>query len=214
MRANVWLLTAVLVLVGCAGQRIKINAEDQRTLASQPNVYAVHHHPGVTFLAESTAVALFAPFAAGVMVADGMNMQRELKLADLAPRVKDRLVQSLASDLKLANVRIVSDIPENTSVETLKKLFDAGVVLDVQTRKWGIDNNRAKYSALVRLVRLSDAAVLWEAACNEAVADKNKSAPAREALVANSGELLKAKLVEAADQCANELVGWLTQKTP
>ena len=170
------LAAAILVLTGCAGQRIKLNPEDQRALASQPNIYAVHHHPGVTFVVESTAVRFFAPFAAAVMVAEGMSMQSELKLADLAPRVKDRLVQTLASDLKVANVRMVSDIPPNTSVDTLKKLFDAGVVLDVQTRTWGIDNNRAKYSALVRVVRLSDATVLWEAACNEAVADKGKPA--------------------------------------
>jgi predicted dinucleotide-utilizing enzyme len=124
--------------------------------------------------------------------------------------VKERLVQSLKDNLKLANVRVVSEIPKDTNVDTLKGLFDTGVVLDVQTRKWGIDNNRAKYSALVRLVRLSDTAVLWEAACNEAVADKEKPAPARDALVADDGALLKAKLVQAADQCASELAGWLT----
>jgi hypothetical protein len=61
-------------------------------------------------------------------------------------------------------------------------------------------------------VRLSDSTVVWEAACNEVVADKDKRAPARDELVANGGELLKAKLTQAADQCANELAGWLTEK--
>ncbi len=215
MSTKLWLpIAAVLLLAGCAGQRIKLNAEDQRALASQPNVYAVHHHPGVTFVVESTAVMLFAPLAAGIMVAEGMAMQRDLKLADLAPRVKERLVRTLESELKLANVRVVPDIPQNTSVETLKKLFEGGLVLVVQTRNWGIDNYRAEYSARVRLVRLSDATVLWEAACNDAVPDKGKPAPPREELVANGGELLKAKLALAADQCASELAGWLTQKAP
>lgn len=70
----------------------------------------------------------------------------------------------------------------------------------------------SEYSALVRLVRLSDSTVIWEAACNDAVADKDKSAPSREALMADEGALLKAKLAEAADRCADELSSWLAPK--
>jgi hypothetical protein len=215
-RATVATVVATLVLLGCAGQRIKMSPEDQRGLASQPNIYAVHHQPGVSFLVESTGytvvAVLLSPMVAGAMVAEGMGIQRDLKLPDLAPRVKERLVNSLKADSNLTNVRMVSEVPQSTNIETLKKTFDTGVVLDVQTRKWGIDNNRAKYSALVRLVRLSDSTVLWEAACNEFVADKGRSAPAREALVANDGELLKAKLREAADGCADELSAWMAGK--
>jgi len=210
------MLVATLVLMGCAGQRIKMSPEDQRALASQPNIYAVHHQPGVTFLVESTGYTivgvLLSPMVAGAMVSEGAGIQRDLKLPDLAPRVKERLVNSLKADLNLTNLRMVSEVPQNTNVETLKKIFDTGVVLDVQTRKWGIDNNRAKYSALVRLVRLSDSTVVWEAACNEFVAGKGTSAPAREALIANDGELLKAKLREAADGCADQLSTWVTEQ--
>lgn len=54
---------------------------------------------------------------------------------------------------------------------------------------------------------------LWEATCEDFVVDKGKPAPAMDALKANEGELLKAKLREAADGCAEQLVGWLVGKS-
>lgn len=93
-----------------------------------------------------------------------------------------------------------------------KETFRTGAVLDVRTMKWGIDNNRAKYSARARLVRLADSTILWEATCNEFVADKAKPGPTMEALTANDGELLKTKLGEAADLCADQLWAWATTR--
>ncbi|MDQ5849626.1 MAG: hypothetical protein M3544_11770, partial [Pseudomonadota bacterium] len=91
--------------------------------------------------------------------------------------------------------------------------FGSGAVLEVRTRNWGLDNYRVKYSAVARLTRLPDAEVLWEAACEDFVVDKGKPAPAMDALKANEGELLKAKLREGADGCAEQLVGWLVGKS-
>jgi len=206
---------SVAVLSGCVGQQTRLAPEDRLSLASQPQVHAVHHVLARAFGVESTAYTvvgvLFTPLVAGAMVAEGMAMQRDLKLEDPAPRVKDRLAGALQANLKLANLHFVPQAVQADELELLQKLFHTGMVLDVRTSAWGIDNNRAKYSARARLVRLADAAILWQGTC-EAVAGKGQPSPERKALVADEGALLKMKLLEAADGCAEQLAGWILEQ--
>jgi ABC-type uncharacterized transport system auxiliary subunit len=202
-------------LTGCVGQQTRLTQADRLSLASQPQVHAVHHVLPRAFAVRSTGhrvfMALGTPFIVVPMVAEGMAMQRDLKLQDPAPRVKDRLAGALQANLQLANLRIVPEAVRTDELELLKQLFHTGVVLDVRTSDWGIDNNRAKYSGRARLVRLADAAILWQGTC-EAVAGKDQPSPEREALVANEGRLLKRRLLEAADGCAEQLAGWILEK--
>lgn len=214
-RTAISALTLTLV-AGCAGQQTRLASADLRSLSSQTQIHVVHHLPARIFWVEGsgyTAVGvLISPL---VVIAQGQESQKlrdDLRLADPAPHVKDRLMRALQTNLNLTNARAVSDPPKNDDVETLKQVFRTGVVLDVRTMKWGIDNNRAKYSARARLVRLADSTIFWEATCNEFVADKGKPRPTREALTANDGELLKAKLRVAADGCADQLSAWATTR--
>jgi hypothetical protein len=121
-------------------------------------------------------------------------------------------VNSLESNLKLSNVNAVSVPVRDDDIESLKRDLNSGVVLDVRTVKWGIDNNRARYSARVRLVRLEDSSVLWEATCHDLVSGKAGATRTRAVLTANHGELLKSELGEAADACADQLAGWVIGK--
>ena len=154
----------------------------------------------------------FSPLVVLAQAQESKKLQADLRLSDPAPRVKGRLVAMLQRDVGLKNIRTVSDVPKDDNIELLKETFQTGAVLDVRTVKWGIDNNRAKYSARVRLVRLADSAVLWEATCDDFIADKAKPSPTMEALTANDGELLKTKLGEVADLCADQLWAWATTR--
>jgi hypothetical protein len=205
------LISTYVLLTGCAGQQTKLTKDHQLALAAQPQVHAIHHPPSKVFVIESTARSLLMPLPLSVL--EGMALQRDLKLEDPAARVKDRLVNALQKDLGLTNVRVVSESPKDGSAETLKATYGSGAVLEVRTRNWGLDNYRVKYSALARLTRLPEADVLWEATCEDFVVDKGKPAPAMDALKANEGELLKAKLREGADGCAEQLVGRLLGKS-
>lgn len=204
----------LMLLAACAGQQTRLTPDDLRSLSSQPQVHVVHHMPARAFWVEGsgyTAVGvLLSPLVVIAQGHESMKLREDLRLDDPAPRVKERLIHALPTNS--ANMRVVSTPPKNDDVGTLKEFFQTGVVLDVRTMKWGIDNNRAKYSARARLVRLADSAVVWEATCNEFIAGKAEPRPTREALVANDGELLKARLREAADGCADQLAAWATGK--
>jgi hypothetical protein len=111
---------------------------------------------------------------------------------------------------------------------TLKETFPTGVVLEVQTRRWMLESTpRVVYSARARLLRLADSAVIWQGTCEHVAEvhvsdvpdfdERRKPHPTiaqprpdqlmMEELEANDGKLLKAKLREAADGCADKLLG-------
>jgi hypothetical protein len=203
------LLAAVVLLTACAGPGTTLNREDRSALASQSQIHAVHHHAFRVFVVESTARSLFMPVPLSVL--EGMALQKDYKLQDPAPRIKERLAAVLQTDFGLTNVRVVPDSPEADAAETLRSTYKNGVVLDVRTWNWGLDNYRATYQARARLIRLADSAVIWQETCKTSVADRGKPAPAMDALLAKEAELLKAKLREAADGCADHLASLLRQ---
>lgn len=201
------MLAAAVVLTACAGPGTTLNRDDRMALASQPHIHAVHHHPFRVFTVESTARSLFVPVPISVL--EGMAIQKDYKLQDPAPRIKDRLAAVLQTDFGLTNVRVVSESPEADAADTLRSTYKDGVVLDVRTWNWGLDNYRATYQARARLIRLADGVVIWQETCKTSVANRGKPAAAMEALLANDAELLKAQLRQAADGCADELAGLL-----
>jgi hypothetical protein len=184
-------------------------------LVPDAQIHAVHHKSMQTFGYESTgytvAGVLITPLLAIAQVAEGSALETALRLEDPVLRVKDRLVSALRTKFDLVNVVVVPASPKNDGIDTLTRSFATGLVLDVRTMKWGVDNARAKYSARARLVRLADRAILWNATC-EFTADKTKPGPKMEELKANDGMLLKAKLLDAADGCSDQLVNWLDRR--
>jgi hypothetical protein len=209
-------VVAALLLAGCAGQHVKLGDEQRRTLVSQP-VYVVAVEPHAGFLVESTgysaAYYLLSPLTMAVQMAESGGMQRDLALEDPVVRVRDRLLAALETHYKMTSVTRVAQPAGRLNPGALyRTLGSNGLVLEVGTAKWGIDNNRAKYAATARVFRLADDTVLWQAQCNDSIADPGKPGPASEALRANKGELLKAKMIQAADACADQLAAWAIEK--
>jgi len=203
------------LLGACAIQPpVRMN-EDELSLSLQPQIHAVHYESQRAFSVQSTgyivaAVLLPTPLVFLAASADGHGLKREFALEDPVEGMKQRLVASLESSLKLTKVTAVSAPLPDEDIETLKRMFESGMVLDVRTVQWGIDNNRARYSARARLVRLADSTVLWEATCKDSL--RGKAGGSRAALVADHGKLLKSQLREAADACADQLAGWVIGK--
>jgi len=205
-------VAGLLLLTGCAGQMARLDAEDRKALSSEPEVHAVHHKLRFGFAVDSTGHRatgiLVSPLFAIVGASQGMALEKEFGLEDPAPQVKARLVTALQSDLGVASVRVVDEPPVDDAVTTLDRQIRTGIVLDVLTLKWGLYNARAQYSARARLIRLSDARILWEATC-KSVAGAKEPSPEMQALKAKGGELLKAKVGEAATTCADQLSAWM-----
>lgn len=204
---------SLVFVVGCAGQSVKLSDEHRRTLTTE-KVHAVHVEP-TGFRVESTgysvAGVLFTPLVAVGASFEGLNLRETLSLEDPIVLVQERLLAALEGQYRLPNVIRVAQPAARFAGDTQYKSLN-GVVLEVRTTKWGIDNNRAKYAAGARVLRLSDGAMLWDAICDDVTADKDKPSPEIDALRADNGALLKAKLNQAAEACADQLVAWVIQR--
>lgn len=205
------LIASLALLAGCAGQRVKMSEDHRKTLTEQP-VHAVHFVAKGGFMVESTGYSVagaLMPLVAIGQAAEGMSMMSEFELQDPVLRVKERVLGALEQQYRIPNVIRVAE-----PLDQLTYNYNAlsGVVFEVRTTKWGIDNNRAKYAAGIRVIRLADRVAIWDAVCDNVVADKDKPSPSSERLRADKGALLKTKLNQAADACAEQLAGWAIER--
>lgn len=217
-------ISAILLLMaGCAtpGPPSLPPAELAR-LVSQSEVTLVHYptppfrraHPAT----EGRWLIALGPFgifgAAAAAQADteaGERVRVQIRLDDPAGRVRERFVDRTMESLRSSPERFLS----TDEVGELKATLRSGVVLDFRTLEWAVvaapkfipftaEHYQVSYMVRARLVRLEDPKVVWQATC----ASQGRDAKAKwtmEELTANEGVLLKEKLAEAAEACADEL---------
>jgi hypothetical protein len=198
-------------LAACAGTPEPLPAADLAALQGQPRIHVTHHRPARLFSIEGTTESkvafLFMPMAAGVMVIEGMQLAKDLDLHDPVARVSAPLATSLKGSAGGAEIFALAS-EDDDDAGALARAHAPAPVLAVRTTWWGIDGYRAKYEARARLFDLARGRLVWEGRCSH-VADADKPAPSMDDLKLQSGMLLKAKLVEAADGCAAQLVALL-----
>jgi len=204
---------AVALLAGCAGQNVRFSEDNRKLLTTQP-VHAVHLQP-LGFVVESTgrtvAAVFLGPLLAVAYAAEGGELHSGLGLEDPALRVKERLLSALEKEYRIPHLTRVAQPGARFGAEPVYAEL-SGVIFEVRTTHWGIDNNRAKYSAGVRVLRLPDGETIWDAACEQVIAGKDKPSPTIDELRADNGALLKANLNDAADLCADQLSQWALER--
>src|SRR4051812_10133492 len=236
---------ALAVLAGCASRPPATDVpRDRYGLASQPQIYVLHHTAKKSFLIEgSNYRALAGPIAAMVQMNESARMQQRLDLQDPVPYTKERLAERLRHDLGLKVLAILPDasnlpmLPEElgdearASAATFKQKYPRGAAIEVVTQHWGMDNYKIKYYASARLIDLEQSKVLLATNCSWVMFDQvdNKTLPTptgydaqgrydpnavnahaealQERLNANNGALVKTSLRQAAEMCADKLVG-------
>jgi hypothetical protein len=91
----------------------------------------------------------------------------------------------------------------------------SGFIFDVRTQLWAVGYPSTmhgyKYWAQVRLIDMAHANLWWQGIC-KIEDDTSKELPTQEQLKADNGVLLKAKVVQAADKCAEQLLEQLHPK--
>jgi hypothetical protein len=103
----------------------------------------------------------------------------------------------------------------NDDLADLQATFVSGVVIDFWTSGWGVvgvprttpfaaERYQPTYLVRVRLVQLRQPRVLWQSTCRSVGRDMGATWTMEE-LLANSADVLRAKLAAAADFCAEEL---------
>lgn len=216
VRAVLCSTMAIALVSGCAGPQRRLAEEDRKALVDAEQIHVVHQTPLGGFTVKSTGHTLAGVFLPSVVavaarVSDSLGLYRDLRLEDPVLGVKQRMAGVLASDLRLGNVRFVEEPATSDQIDELRAKFRSGLVLDVRTIGWGLDNERAKYAGRARLLRLADSTLLWQGNC-EHVVGKDQDSPTRDALVADDGALLKANLLRAAERCADALASSLAGK--
>jgi hypothetical protein len=202
-------IVVVLFLNGCAGRRS--GSVDSAELRAQPQIFVVHQAARTGFLIENTGYRLLGPGPlTGILQGNqSASVQFNLKLEDPVIYGKERLARTLRDNLDLRNMTVVPTAYQREDGQ-LSEIYQGGVVLHLQTVRWGIDNQRAKYSVVARLQDMRVSRNMWAKAC-EVVVDKDKDAPYQDELYANDGALLKAKLREAAETCGDQLFAALVE---
>ena len=146
------------------------------------------------------------------MQTEGDKLIAEVGAADPAAGVGEQLASLLTGSLGASGIANVETPPADDQLSTLRRQLGSGIVLDVRTLGWQIGYYRSAprhyhldYVARARLVRLDDASVLSQASCRHQSDDPPEQRPTLDGLKANNGEVLKAHLRKAADDCARQL---------
>ncbi len=131
----------------------------------------------------------------------GTQALADLDLRDPAPDVKDRLVTAMQAAYSIAKVHS-QDVPaESSEPAALQQKYGTGLVLDLRTLAWGLDRGVARYKVRARLIRLADAAVIWDEIC----ASSSRAMFTLDELTAERGRRVVAAVNGAASNCAYEL---------
>lgn len=212
------LVLLVVLAHGCASASHPIGADEITRLKTAPTVHVVQYAPPTFRVATpgSTLAGMYGLI--GGLVAEatirstGKDFVRDYSLEDPAVRLKDRLTSALAAQLDLKSIRADEAVLEDDAIDTLKRRFGNDMVLDVKTDTWMLGSASGfstkyhiYYVGRSRVVRLDDRKVVWEGTCKVQGNEHSPGATLAE-LRANSGELLKVKLAEAADACGQQLV--------
>jgi hypothetical protein len=211
------LVALFLFLSGCAPALIQPDKEELSRLSNQADFHVVHYPPS-SFSVRTPGKAMIggggalgAMLSLGLYESAGDKMASEYTLKDPALRLQSQFLPSLEKDSGIKNIRIAQEPPSGESIEELRRTFGKGMVLDFKTTQWLLfyyptdwSHYRIAYSARGRLVRLEEPKIIWQGTC-EVIGQDPKTSPTMDELVANNGALLKQKINEAADACAEQL---------
>ena len=207
-----------LSMVGCTSAPVRMDKEELGHLRGRSDIKAVHYPPfQFSVRTPGKAIAggggaLGAMLSLGMFESAGDKMTKEYALADPAPMVQERFVSALGQDPGITTIQSVQETPGNDDLGELKRVTGQGLVFDFKTTQWMLfyyptdwSHYRIAYSARGRLVRLEDSKVIWLGTC-EAIGQDPTSSPTMDELTANNGALLKTKINEAAETCAQQLL--------
>lgn len=229
MRTIASILSVLLLVSGCAPAMIAVDPGERLRLREQAEVRAIHYPPPSFFLVtkgmDRAGLFFGALGAVGAMSAArsaGEKLREAYSLQDPIIRVRDRFLSDLKPDLDLGTVGIVESPLDTDAPRTLRERFGDAVLFDFKTVGWGLGYHRedsSRYGVMhnvrARLIRLQGTKVLWQAQVLCSSLQKEAAAnPTLGELKADEGAMLKAKLDEAADQCARYLAAHFLGKEP
>jgi hypothetical protein len=227
-------LLSALAWCACSPGRVNLQQGELARLRQEGKIEVVTHSPEpfAFITAEENSKDAAAAVVAGALTGGiggffvGRNAENRARengrafaaangVDDPASRVRDAFTAALVNQFALRNLATIGDAPASDDAERMRQVFGAATVLDFKTYRWRLvpiamrDRYRLYYALRARLLRLNSGATVWQGYCRY---DSGDSDLVLEELTADSGRMLRAKINEAADSCAaNLLVQFLGQ---
>lgn len=211
MRLVAVLFAGLALLAGCAVEHtqtdlVSLKRADRDTLKDAGNVATVTY-------------AAPAPTYNGYVSQRSIDILTQTGIEAPLDRVRERVVNRLVELGYPASLKRPPAMAADDGVDAIKAVVKAPLVVDFDTRSWGVGNLRGggdpkaddpiytHHHVRVRLIRVSDVKILWQAVCGLRGYPSDETIKLKD-LVASGGAPLRLKLDVAADGCANELVGF------
>jgi hypothetical protein len=213
-RAAVLLLLAISA--ACAPKPIAMDHAERDLLSRGEAVRVIYYTPPDFKVPPGTMPLIMFGAVGGAIAAASMEQsqgQQTVKEYD----VQDPIIQVRRRFAPQVGVLLNVDMSGETSprqdddLDSLRKEFSQGYILDLKTSKWGIFRNPFQtfhyvgYRGRARLIRVSEKKVVWQGVCDLEEKD-NDNMPHITEFEANNGALLKANLDKLAASCADELL--------
>jgi hypothetical protein len=216
-------LAILFVVAGCAPSRIAIDKTEFSRLRAEAKIPVITHKPepfsflsagdnvklGLAALAVPLGGFLVGRHAESLARTQGEEMAAANSLRDPAEKVRDGLLSALVAQLGFTNLVPLEEAFPTDDPKRMGEKLDGATVLDFKTIEWRVtpagmgSRYRFFYRLRSRLLRTSDAKVLWQGDCRY---DKDDSDATLDELTANSGELLRGRIDHAAEICATTLL--------
>ena len=211
---------AILLLLtlsaGCAAKPIPMDHVERASLSSGQELRILYYEPPdfkvppgtmplIMFGAVGGAIA-----AANMEQSQGQQTVKEYDVQDPIIQVSRRFVPRVGA---LLNVDMFGETSprQDDDIDSLKREFSQGYILDLKTSKWGIFRkpfetfHYVAYRGRARIIRISENKIIWQGVCDLEEKDNDKMPHITE-FEANNGALLKDNLTKLAASCADELL--------
>jgi hypothetical protein len=209
MKLAVILFAGLLVLTGCAVEHtqtdlVTLKRDDRTRLREAKDLVVVTYAPP-------------APTYNGYVDQRSIDIRAQTGIEAPLDRVRERVVTRLVELGYPAALKRAPVMVPNDEMETLRASVTAPLVVDFNTRSWGLGNLRGggepkpddpiytHQHVRVRLVRLDEGKIVWQAVCGLRGYPGDEAVKLKD-LLADGGAPLRQKLLVGADGCADELV--------
>ncbi len=217
--ASACLATIAVIASGCAGRTSppSLTPEALQAVRSEGPLRIVRAKGSGLFVLSPSSTVLNALPVIGIAsaVSDAHRAAtwiRDYGLEDPARSVQRLLAAGMVARSRSTEARSVDLVLRGSTADELRRALGEGHALVLRTYGWKLGKGTGwapeialSYQVDARLVRVSDATVLWDGACDVRTA----SAP-MSAWEDNGGALMRSEHARAADACSMQLLNRLT----
>lgn len=209
-----------LTLGACAARSIGIGHDTLVALKDAPPVKVARYTPPAFTIEDpgNSVVGSLGGVSGGVLVMPGRSagstpLESEYAINDPGLEVRARVLEALGFELGVRAADREGPPLSDDRLDAIRQaLGQEGWLLDVKTLAWGLAYDpkirtryRVQVRARTRLIDLEQGRVVWQATCDGSERDAPNGSLLTE-LTAHDATALKARLVAAADRCADDLV--------